>query len=296
MTSQAAQGAKTAIVAGLQSLAASYDVIFCDVWGVLHDGIVAFADASDALTRYRAAGGRVVLISNAPRPGLALAPQLDRIGVPRTAYDAILTSGDLTRAAVIDRLGQVVHHLGPERDRPIFDGLDVRFGPVEDADYVVCSGFHNDDVETVDDYRAALVAMRTRGLWMLCANPDLVVERGHRLVPCAGALAAAYEAIGGEVYWAGKPHRPVYDTALSISARLLARETVPVERVLAIGDAMRTDIAGAAALGIDSLFVARGIHARELGLAEGPLDPGRVTEWLSKQEVRPTAVIDALAW
>ena len=296
MTTQAAPGAKSDIVVGLRSLAPSYDVIFCDVWGVLHNGIVAFAGASDALTRYRAAGGRVVLISNAPRPGTTLAPQLDRIGVPRTAYDAILTSGDLTRAAVIERLGQVVHHLGPERDRPIFDGLGVRFGPVEEADYVVCSGFHNDDVETVDDYREALAAMRARGLWMLCANPDMVVERGHRLVPCAGALAAAYEGIGGTVYWAGKPHRPVYDTAFAISARLLARATVPVERVLAVGDAMRTDIAGAAELGIDSLFIARGIHASELGLANGALDERKVAEWLLRQEVRPTAVMDALAW
>ena len=131
---------------------------------------------------------------------------------------------------------------------------------------------------------------------MLCANPDLVVERGDRLVPCAGALAAAYEAIGGEVYWAGKPHRPVYDAALGISARLLARESVPVERVLAVGDAMRTDIAGAAALGIDSLLVARGIHAAELKLQDGPLDAGRVGQWLARHEVHPTAVTDALAW
>ena len=296
MSSQAAAGVTIDIVAGLESLAPSYDVVFCDVWGVLHNGVTAFADASDALTRYRAGGGRVVLISNAPRPGVTLAPQLDRIGVPRTAYDALLTSGDLTRAAVIERLGQVVHHLGPERDVAIFDGLPVRFGAVEVADYVVCSGFHNDEDETVEAYRDALAAMRARSLWMLCANPDLIVERGDRLLPCAGAIAAAYEAVGGEVYWAGKPHRPVYDAALAISARLLAREAVPVERVLAIGDAMRTDIAGAAALGIDALLVARGIHAAELGLQDGPLDPARVARWLAEQEVRPTYVADALTW
>ena len=296
MTSQAAAGANTDIVAGLRTLAASYDVIFCDVWGVLHNGIVAFGGASDALTRYRAGGGRVVLISNAPRPGAALAPQLDRIGVPRTAYDAILTSGDLTRAAVVERLGQIVHHLGPERDLAIFAGLPVRFGAVEEADYVVCSGFHNDEVETVEDYADVLGAMRARSLWMLCANPDIVVERGDRLVPCAGALAAAYEGTGGDVYWAGKPHLPVYDAAFAISARLLACDLVPVGRVLAVGDAMRTDIAGAAALGIDSLLVARGIHAAEIGVEDGRLDPARVGRWLAGQEVRPTAVMDALTW
>jgi HAD superfamily hydrolase (TIGR01459 family) len=296
MSSQAAAGADIDTVAGLESLARSYDVIFCDVWGVLHNGITAFAGASEALTRYRAGGGRVVLISNAPRPGAALAPQLDRIGVPRTAYDAILTSGDLTRAAVIERLGKVVHHLGPERDLAIFEGLAVRFGTIQEADYVVCSGFHNDDVETVEDYAEALAAMRARSLWMLCANPDMVVERGDRLVPCAGALATAYEEIGGEVYWAGKPHRPVYDAALALSARFLASDTVPLERVLAVGDALRTDIAGAAALGIDSLLVARGIHAGELGLQDGPLDRCRVGLWLAEQEVRPAALMDTLTW
>ena len=296
MSPQPAAGADIDIVAGLAGMAPSYDVVFCDVWGVLHNGITAFAGASDALTRYRAGGGRVVLISNAPRPGAALAPQLDRIGVPRTAYDAILTSGDLTRAAVVERLGQVVHHLGPERDLAIFAGLPVRVGAVAQADYVVCSGFHNDEVETVEDYGDALAAMRARSLWMLCANPDIVVERGDRLVPCAGAIATAYEAIGGDVYWAGKPHRPVYDEALAISARLLARDRVPVDRVLAVGDAMRTDIAGAAALGIDSLLVARGIHAAEIGAQDGPLDPARVGRWLAGQEVRPTAVVDTLTW
>jgi HAD superfamily hydrolase (TIGR01459 family) len=293
---QAAAGANTDLVAGLAGMAPSYDVLFCDVWGVLHNGITAFAGASDALTRYRAGGGRVVLISNAPRPGAALAPQLDRIGVPRTAYDAILTSGDLTRAAVVERLGQVVHHLGPERDLAIFAGLPVRFGGVDEAEYVVCSGFHNDEVDTVEDYGEALAAMRARALWMLCANPDMVVERGDRLVPCAGAIAATYEGIGGNVYWAGKPHRPVYDEALALSARLLALDNVPVDRVLAVGDAMRTDIAGAAALGMDSLLVARGIHAAEIGVQDGPLDVAKVQRWLAGQEVRPTAVMDALTW
>ena len=296
MTLQRAAEAEIDLIAGLAGLAPSYDLILSDVWGVLHNGLTAHAAAADALTRYRRGGGRVILISNAPRPGVDVTVQLDRIGVPRTAYDAILTSGDLTRAAVEERLDKPVHHLGPERDRAIFAGLPVRFAPVESAEYVVCSGFDNDDDETVDDYREALARMRGRDLWMICANPDIVVERGDKLVPCAGALAVAYEAMGGEVYWAGKPHRPVYDKALALGARLLGVEEVPVARVLAVGDAIRTDIAGAAALGIDSLLVARGIHAAELNLEHGPLAADAVRRWLAGQEARPNAVTELLAW
>ncbi|HEX2724577.1 MAG TPA: TIGR01459 family HAD-type hydrolase, partial [Beijerinckiaceae bacterium] len=238
----------------------------------------------------------VVLVSNAPRPGGSVATQLDRVGVPRSAWDAIVTSGDLTRAAVIARKDQVVHHLGPVRDRPIFDGLDVRFGDIDVADYVVCSGFDDDDLETVDDYRERLQRMRDRNLWMICANPDIVVERGDRLVPCAGALALAYEERGGEVFYAGKPHRPIYEAALQTAARLRGGEAVPVDRVLAIGDAMRTDIAGASAYGIDTLLTARGIHAAELGLEEGPLDAAHVRRWLSGQECQPRGVCELLSW
>jgi HAD superfamily hydrolase (TIGR01459 family) len=284
------------LIGGLHTIADRYDLILCDVWGVLHDGLVAFAPASDALVRFRDKGGRVVLISNAPRPGSGVAVQLDKLGVPRAAYDTIVTSGDLTRSVVRDRLPAIVHHLGPPRDRPIFDGLGVRFGSIEASDYVVCSGFDDDDVETVDDYRARLEAMRARDLFMVCANPDLVVERGDLLVPCAGALALAYEEIGGAVYYAGKPHRPIYDEALRVAARLSAREAIRPERVLAVGDAIRTDIAGASGLGVDSLLVARGIHAAELRLDEGVLVSQHVQDWLETQEVRPTAVTDALAW
>jgi HAD superfamily hydrolase (TIGR01459 family) len=266
------------------------------VWGVLHNGLVAHASASDALSRYRARGGVVVLVSNAPRPGGNVATQLDRVGVPRSAWDAIVTSGDLTRAAVIARQGQVVHHLGPVRDRPIFEGLQVRFGDIDEADYVVCSGFNDDDRETVQDYGERLQRMRARQLWMICANPDIVVERGDRLVPCAGALALAYEELDGEVYYAGKPHKPIYEAALRLAATVRGGETVPLDRVLAIGDAMRTDIAGASAFGIDTLLTARGIHAVELGLEEGRLDAARVRQWLSAQACQPGGVCEQLTW
>jgi HAD superfamily hydrolase (TIGR01459 family) len=207
-----------------------------------------------------------------------------------------IASGDLTRAEVRGREGQIVHHLGPKRDRVIFEGLDVRFGSVEEADYVVCSGFDNDETETVEDYRDVLLRMRERDLWMICANPDLIVERGDRLVPCAGALAAAYEDLGGEVYYAGKPHRPVYEAALRIAAKLRGEEMIAPKRVLAIGDAMRTDIAGATGFGISALFVARGIHAAELGLEEGGLEGLRVRQWLSAQPCRPHGFCEHLVW
>jgi HAD superfamily hydrolase (TIGR01459 family) len=283
-------------VRGLKELAGAYDVVLCDVWGVIHNGLVASPPAFEALMRFRERGGCVILITNAPRPAREVVAQLDRLGVPRSAYDAMITSGDLTRATILERGGEVVHHIGPARDKPIFAGLDIRFGALDEADYVVCSGLFDDTRETVDDYRPMLERMRQHDLWMLCANPDLVVERGHELVPCAGAIALAYEGIGGDVFYAGKPHRPVYDMALATAARLRDRETTPADRVLAIGDALRTDIAGATGAGIDSLFIARGIHADELNLSDGPLSSSHVQDWLSRQTARPDAIAERLTW
>jgi len=282
-------------VEGLQPLADRYDLILCDVWGVLHNGVKAYESASDALTRFRAKGGRVVLVSNAPRPGASVGTQLDGFQVPRSAYDAIVTSGDLTRLAIQERIDKVVHHIGPPRDMPIYGGLDVRFGSIEEADYVVCSGFDNDEEETVEDYRPQLEAMRRRNLLMVCANPDLVVERGHMILPCAGTIALAYEEMGGEVFYAGKPHRPVYERALTVASEL-AGHPIPKERMLAVGDAIRTDIAGAVGFGIDALMIARGIHAEELGLHKGDLVSDHVQDWVGRQPVRPTAFTDVLSW
>jgi HAD superfamily hydrolase (TIGR01459 family) len=257
--------------------------------------VKAYETASDALTRFRAKGGRVVLVSNAPRPGASVGTQLDGFGVPRTAYDAIVTSGDLTRLAIKERIDRVVHHIGPPRDMPIYEGLDVRFGSIDEADYVVCSGFDNDEEETVEDYRASLEAMRRRDLLMVCANPDLIVERGHMILPCAGTIALAYEEMGGEVFYAGKPHGPVYDRALAVAAELNG-QAIPKERVLAVGDAIRTDIAGAVGFGIDALMIARGIHAEELGLHQGDLVSDHVQDWVERQPVRPTAFAEVLSW
>lgn len=287
--------AQPALVEGLQPLADRYDLILCDVWGVLHNGLKAYEAASEALTRFRRRGGQVVLVSNAPRPGAAIMTQLDGFKVPREAYDAVVTSGDLTRLAIQERLDKVVHHIGPPRDMPVYEGLAVRFGSIEEADYVVCSGFDNDETETVADYRLRLEAMLERGLLMVCANPDLVVERGPVILPCAGAIALSYEDMGGSVFYAGKPHGPVYDRALAVAAELSGRP-VAKDRVLAIGDAIRTDIAGAAAFGIDSLLVARGIHGEELGVHRGPLVSSHVQDWIDRQPAKPTAIADVLSW
>jgi HAD superfamily hydrolase (TIGR01459 family) len=177
----------------------------------------------------------------------------------------------------------------------MFEGLDIRFGSIDEADYAVCSGLENDEVESAADYLPRLDAMLRRDLLMICANPDLLVERGHRIVPCAGAIGLAYEEIGGRVYYAGKPHRPIYERALALAADLAGRE-IAKPRVLAIGDAIRTDIAGAAAFGIDSLLIARGIHAEELNLHQGALVSQHVQDWVDRQTARPQAITTSLSW
>jgi HAD superfamily hydrolase (TIGR01459 family) len=281
-----------ALLDRFSTIAPQYDVVLCDVWGVIHDGIGAHGDACDALMRYRADGGTVVLITNAPRPSPWVIRQLDRLGVPSDAYDEVMTSGDLTRCVVASRRGEAVFHIGPQRDLTIFDGLDVRFAPVEAADYVVCSGLFDDCRETPEDYRSLVAAMRGRGLFMVCANPDLVVERGAERFYCAGAIADLYGAAGGEVLYAGKPHRPIYDAALAkaTGARGVAADA---SRTLAIGDSLRTDITGALALGIDGLFVSGGIHAQELKEAtcRNALDA-----IFTEAGVTPWSVTARLAW
>ena len=288
------------ILRGLAALAERTDLILCDVWGVLHDGTRAHPGAGDALIRFRGLPGdrprRVVLVSNAPRPWAGVRAILDGYGVPREAYDAILTSGDLTAGLVAAHPGVRLHHLGPERDLPIYEGLDARLVDPDAAELVVCTGLFDDDTETAEDYRDRLAAFRARDVPMICANPDLVVERAGRLIPCAGVLAAAYAGIGGRVTYAGKPHRPVYDAALAKAGALDGREPPPNARVLAVGDAIRTDIAGAAGVGIPSLLVARGIHAEELGVAAEHHRLGDVAGWLARQDVRPDAVIERLVW
>ncbi|GJD63931.1 TIGR01459 family HAD-type hydrolase [Methylobacterium frigidaeris] len=296
---RASHPGEVAILDGIADVASGFDLILCDVWGVLHDGVHAHRGASEALTRFRALPGarprRVVLVSNAPRPGSAVLAQLDGFGVPRTAYDTIVTSGDLTRRLMAERADAAMHHLGPDRDLPIFDGLDLTRGGPDEASHVVVTGLLDDETETAADYRGVLEPWAARGVTLICANPDLVVERGERLIPCAGAIAALYEEMGGPVVYAGKPHVPVYEAALTTAEALDGGAPLPRDRVLAVGDAIRTDIAGARAFGIASLLVARGIHAEELGVAAGaPL--GDIAHWLEAQAKHPDAVIDLLRW
>ena len=278
-----------------EPLARDYDVLFCDVWGVIHNGLAAFPAACDALMRFRQHGGTAILITNAPRSGEAVVRILDRLGVPRDAYDTITSSGDVTRGIVASRLPQAVFHLGPPRDLSIFAGLDVKFAGLEDADYVVCSGLFDDTTETPESYRAMLAAMRSRGLFMVCANPDIVVERGDTLVYCAGALADAYAALGGEVLYCGKPHAPIYDAALATAAALRGATMPARGRVLAIGDSVRTDLKGAAAFGIDYVFVTSGIHAEEYGSRKAP-DLAALNATFSAAGVAPQAVMRELVW
>lgn len=289
------------VLSGIAAIAERYDLILCDVWGVLHDGTRAHRGASDALIRFRDRPGnerprRVVLVSNAPRPWPGVQAILDGYGVPREAYDAILTSGDLTCALLARTPGVRIHHLGPERDVTIFDGLDISLVGADSAEVVVCTGLFDDTCETAEDYRDVLATLRVREVPMICANPDLVVERDKVLIPCAGLIAAAYAEIGGDVTYAGKPYGPVYEAALAKAAALDGRPAPDLMRVLAVGDALRTDIDGASRFGIPSLLVARGIHAEELGVLAEHDTLGDVAGWLARQSVRPDAVIERLVW
>ena len=286
-----AVGSAPRLVSGLSEIAPRYDGILCDVWGVVHNGLAAHAGAGEALARFRAARGPVVLLSNAPRPGGVVRRMLDRLGVPREAYDDVLTSGDMARRLLAERPGARVFHLGPERDLGVFEGLDLAFVGPDEAELAVCTGLLDDETETAQDYAPLLERLRTRGLAFVCANPDLVVERGARLVYCAGAIADLYARMGGTVIHTGKPYRPIYEAAAARAAELAGRNG----SLLGIGDAVRTDIRGAAGFGIDAMFIADGIHAAEL-LPNGRLDLARLREMLAAEGLRAAWVQPRLSW
>ena len=281
------------------TLAPGYDAVLSDVWGVIHNGVAAFPAACEALARFRQDGGSVVLISNAPRPGAQVVRLLDHLHVPHETYDGITTSGDVTRSMVEKRPGERVFLIGPERDHTIFTGLDAPFSTAAEAQYVICTGLFDDEVETPEDYAGLLKELRARNHFMICANPDIVVERGDRLIYCAGAIADAYAELGGEVYYAGKPHRPLYDLALAETARARTARSLTAEvakgRVLAIGDSVRTDLKGANDLGVDCLFVTAGIHAEELGHRDDP-DMATLGEMFAVAGHAPKAVTRRLVW
>ena len=281
-------------VSGLSQLAPLYRHLLCDVWGVVHDGARALPDAGLALAQFREAQGRVLLITNAPRLKSQVVDYLDRLGVLRAAYDDIVTSGEATRDYLRTRPGEKVYHLGPDRDLPIYQEMPVeRTGP-DEATMIVCTGLFDDETETPDDYAVPLAGFARRGLPLVCANPDIVVERGARLVWCAGALAERYREIGGTTIVFGKPHPPVYATAL---ARLAALAGAPVEAasVLAIGDGLSTDVRGANQAGLDVLFISGGIHADAFGDREQP-DQAAIHKVLADAGLGARAYIPRLAW
>lgn len=278
----------------LSQLVGDKDVILSDVWGVVHNGVVAHPAAGEALANFRAKGGTVVMISNAPRPADQIEIMFAKLGVRRDAWDAIVTSGDVTRTWVREQAGQRIHHIGPERDAPVFAGTGVELSSLERASAAVCTGLFDDETETPDDYAEQLAVMHARDMLMVCANPDIVVERGNKLIWCAGAIAQRYEEMGGRVMWCGKPHGPIYDLALKTAAGLRGGET-PHERVLAIGDAMRTDILGAMSQNIDALFLASGIHGHEV-MRAGKIDAEAYATLLNDSGGKPVAAAAMLNW
>ncbi len=282
----------TRIIASLAEVSDRYRAVYCDLWGCLHNGKAPFPDAVAALQTFRASGGTVLLLTNSPRPAPAVAAQLDALGVPRACWDVIASSGDAAQAAMLaGAVGQRVWHLGPPKDEAFFSTFapdlppaTIERVPFEEAEGIVCTGLFDDQAESPADYRARLLLARERGLKMLCANPDKVVDLGHKRIFCAGALAEAYAEMGGEVLYFGKPHPPIYDLARK---RLAALADVAPDEVLCIGDGPETDIAGAAAEGLDALFVTEGLAAGAFGPEQGKPDPVLLQEWLQFRSLAP---------
>ena len=277
------------LIHSIAPLASGTNAWLVDVWGVIHNGVKPFMDACTACSRYREEGGIVVLVSNSPRPNAGVAAQLDGIGVPRTSWDAIVTSGDVARTLIERYSGRPILHIGPERDLATLAGLDLQRVGVGDAEAIVCTGLFDDEHDTPDDYAAMLQQCLARGLPMICANPDVMVERGGRIIYCAGAIARAYEARGGKVEFAGKPYTPIYTLTFSLLEELKLG-SADKAKLLAIGDGISTDIAGAGAAGVRSVFVASGVHVK------GGLDAKAIEGLFPPGSPRPVAAMGKLAW
>ena len=275
----------------LRDVVDGVEVVLSDIWGVVHNGLESFPEACEALHTYRRQGGVVILITNAPRPADSVQRQLRKLGVADETYDAIVSSGDLTRHFVADHPGKKFYWVGPERDNSIRRGLDLVVSELDGADYIICTGPFDDETETPEDYRPMLEKALARKVPLICANPDIVVERGDRLIYCAGAIAELYRELGGEAVFYGKPHRPIYERAMALAAE---RRGKPAElrHVLAIGDSVRTDLTGALNFGIDCLFVTRGIHSEEFAGID-QLDPASVKELFGHP---PRALMRELRW
>lgn len=280
-------------LSGMRALAAEYEGFIVDLWGVLHDGVTAYPGAIESLARLRQLGKKVVLLSNAPRRAAAAAAAMRAMGISEALYDGVMTSGEATWRMLRDRddtwfaaLGRRVFHLGPERDRNVIDGLDYRrMADPRTAEFVLNTGPDDEHNPTlIEEFEPVLAACRAAGLNMVCANPDRVVIRGGLKVLCAGALSDRYEELGGTVRRVGKPDPAVY-------APVLAMLGLPRPRVLAVGDALETDIAGATAAGIASAWVLGGIYAERLAAG------GETAEDLARfAGLKPVATLPAFVW
>ena len=286
------------IIESLADIAANYDALFCDLWGCVHNGIAPFPEAIAALRGFRSGGGKVVLLTNAPRPRHEVEVQLDGMGLPRDCWDVIATSGDSARLAMFQgAVGHDVYFIGEERDLTFFEPIHlldpcptVNRVPLQAATGIVCTGPRDPHADPAV-YRGEFLYAKTKGLKLLCANPDIVVDRGHERIWCAGALAALYDEMGGESLYFGQPHPPVYDLARRRLADLGA--SVPDTRILAVGDGIATDIKGALGEDIDSLFITGGIAAAETGTVTDP-DPAALEAFLDRERTAATYAIGKL--
>lgn len=282
-------------ISGLSTLTDQYDVILSDVWGVVHNGVTHFPQACDALARWRADVGPVILISNAARTSEVVTQQLDDLAVPRDCWTAFTTSGDATRGLLAPRAPGPVWAIGPDRDETVYDGLGLTMSNPDTAAFISITGLVDDESETPEDYRERLIAAVARGLPMICANPDRVVQRGEKLLYCAGAVADLYLSLGGEVLMAGKPYAPIYHLALAKAEAALGR-SLDRSRVLCIGDGVVTDVKGAKDQGLDCLFIATGIHGAAALDANGQLDPVKARHLLSTEDLDAAYLMAVLTW
>lgn len=283
-------------IGGLAEIADRYDILLCDVWGVIHNGRESWPDACGALTRFNREHGHVVLISNSPRPASDVVAQLDGLGVPRDSWRAFVTSGDATRAELAKRAPGPAWIIGPERDAPLYAGLDLRSASgAQDAAFLSVTGLLDDETETPEDYRGRLAPAAARDLEMICANPDRIVQRGDAIIYCGGSLADLYEELGGRVTMAGKPYGPIYDLALKEAESLLGR-AVDRSRVLCIGDGVVTDVLGANQQALDCLFIAQGIHGDAARGSNGRIDPALAGDLLKAETAYARYVALDLVW
>lgn len=290
----------TRLIRELSEISTNYDALFVDLWGCMHNGVTAFPEAVAAMQTYRAGGGKVVFVTNSPRPWRAVAEQLKGFGVPEDAYDAIATSGDSARAAMyLGAVGSKVYHIGSPGEDVVFfaemdlvaeEAIEVSRVPLKDAEGIVVTG-PEDAMADPEVYRADFLYAKQKGLKLLCANPDIVVDRGETREWCAGALAALYTEMGGESLYFGKPHPPIYDLA---RRRLAQIAPVDESRILCIGDGIGTDVMGGIGEGFDVLFITGGLAAHEFGPDPVNPDPERLKTWLADQNLSPTAAISFL--